>query len=393
MHVESSVSGLTARRSAPAPAPTTTTTTTTQSSTDQPRRAAVAELAGAVEDTMALTSQVLGDFLERRVGAAARRSDVAVRLWTDLAEGVGGKLMRPRLAVAAYRGLGGQDPAAIAPVAAAIEVLHTAMLVHDDLLDHDEVRRGRPNVAGATRARLTGRGLDERVVADQVLAAGLLAGDLAIASAFSLVISAPAEPAALLRVVELLAEGIETTVIGELLDVTASLSSPRHVDALAVAELKTAAYSGALPLVVGAVLAGAEPDLVAQLGAVGSALGVAFQLTDDELGVFGDPTLTGKSVLSDLREGKRTELLLRAYAMSDEAGCAVLDAHVGRSDLDEAGAAAVREVMVGSGALGAVRELTRRNGLLARELALGGLPEPLGGYLVGVVDDLVGRGH
>ena len=342
---------------------------------------------------MAATSTVLREFLDARVRAAAVRSDVAVRLWADLADGVGGKLMRPRLAVAAYLGLGGQDAAAIAPVAAAIEVLHTAMLVHDDLLDHDEVRRGRPNVAGATRARLVGRGLKERALADQVLAAGLLAGDLAIASAFALVASAPADRTALLRVVGLLAEGIETTVVGELLDVTASLSSPRDVDALAVAELKTAAYSGSLPLVVGAVLAGADDGQVARLGAVGSALGVAFQLADDDLGVFGDPEVTGKSVLSDLREGKRTELLRRAYAMADDAGCAVLDAHVGRADLDETGAAAVRDVLVSSGALDAVRELTRATGQRARDLAVDGVPEPLGGYLVGVVDDLVGRGH
>ncbi|MBO3101940.1 polyprenyl synthetase family protein [Cellulomonas fengjieae] len=342
---------------------------------------------------MTQTASVLRTFLDGRVRAASIRSDDAARLWADLADGVGGKLMRPRLAVAAYLGLGGRDDAVIAPVAAAIEVLHTAMLVHDDLLDHDEVRRGRPNVAGATRARLEGRGVAERVVGDQVLAAGLLAGDLAIASAFSLVVSAPAEREALLRVVGLLAEGIETTVVGELLDVTAALSSPRDVDALAVAELKTAAYSGSLPLVVGAILAGAAEARIAQLAAVGSALGVAFQLTDDELGVFGDPAVTGKSVVSDLREGKRTELLRRAYAMADEAGCAVLDAHVGRADLDEPGAAAVRAVMVSSGALDTVRELTRTTGLQARGLALAGVPGPLGDYLVGVVDDLVGRGH
>ncbi|KQY24023.1 hypothetical protein ASD16_00110 [Cellulomonas sp. Root485] len=358
-----------------------------------PEVAERADLAEAVERTMAVTSSVLQEFLDARVRAAAARSDVAARLWADLADGVGGKLMRPRLAVAAYLGLGSDDAAAIAPVAAAIEVLHTAMLVHDDLLDHDEVRRGRPNVAGATRARLVGRGLKERTLTDQVLAAGLLAGDLAIASAFALVASAPADRTALVRVVGLLAEGIETTVVGELLDVTASLSSPRDVDALAVAELKTAAYSGSLPLVVGAVLAGADDAQVARLGAVGSALGVAFQLADDDLGVFGDPAVTGKSVLSDLREGKRTELLRRAYAMADEAGCAVLDAHVGRADLDEAGAAAVRDVLVSSGALDAVRELTRATGQRARELAVDGVPEPLGGYLVGVVDDLVGRGH
>ena len=116
------------------------------------RTADAADLAEAVEGAMAVTATVLQDFVEARVRVAAGRSEVAARLWTDLAGVIGGKLMRPRLAVAAYLGLGGTDRAAIAPVAAAIEVLHTAMLVHDDLLDHDEVRRGRPNVAGAARA-------------------------------------------------------------------------------------------------------------------------------------------------------------------------------------------------------------------------------------------------
>src|SRR5688500_11480369 len=76
-----------------------------------------ADLAESVERTMAVTSAVLQDFLDNRVRAAAARSDVAVQLWADLADGVGGKLMRPRLAVASYLGLGGQDAAAIAPVA------------------------------------------------------------------------------------------------------------------------------------------------------------------------------------------------------------------------------------------------------------------------------------
>ena len=170
MHRESGAPGVAVRRE--------TVRTSTRHATG-PGTADAADLAVAVERAMGVTSSVLQEFLDGRVRVAAGRSDVAACLWTDLAGVVGGKLMRPRLAVAAYLGLGGTDPAAVAPVAAAIEVLHTAMLVHDDLLDHDEVRRGRPNVAGATRARLAGRGLDDRVVADQVLAAGLLAGDLA----------------------------------------------------------------------------------------------------------------------------------------------------------------------------------------------------------------------
>ncbi|WP_448630442.1 polyprenyl synthetase family protein [Cellulomonas soli] len=100
------------------------------------------------------------------------------------------------------------------------------MLAHDDLLDHDERRRGRPNVVGATRARLTARGVPARTVDEQAVAAGLLAGDVALASAFRLVGRAPVPPAIRVELVDLLATSIETTVHGELLDVTSALEAP-----------------------------------------------------------------------------------------------------------------------------------------------------------------------
>ncbi|WP_129336427.1 polyprenyl synthetase family protein [Cellulomonas endophytica] len=362
--------------------------------------AALAALAAHVGEGLAATETVLRGVTALRVGEAAATSADYADLWRDLGRQVGGKMLRPHLTVAAYLGLGGTDLPAVAHVAAAQEVLHTAMVVHDDLLDHDEVRRGRPNVAGATRARLVSGGSGAGAAAvppvgdrleDQVRAAGLLAGDLALAEAFALLAVAPVEPLVRLALVQRLAEGVRTTVAGELLDVRGALRPVLDVDTLAVAHLKTAVYTCGVPLEAGGVLAGAGPEVLAGLRAVGEAMGVAFQLVDDDLGVFGDPAATGKSVLSDLREGKRTELLRTAWAAAGPQDRALLERHVGRADLDEVDAAAVRDVLVRTGAregtLGLARTLAGR----ARDVARAVLPQPLADYLAGVVDDLAGR--
>ncbi|BDZ41547.1 hypothetical protein GCM10025865_08460 [Paraoerskovia sediminicola] len=165
----------------------------------------------------------LGELVERRLtdvrgaldaymtessGVAEALHPVAGRLWSDLAEQIGGKLVRPRLVLTAYHGLlDGEGPASdgvpplasesggVAAVAAAQELLHTAMLVHDDLLDHDEQRRGRPNLAGMQRARDRDSGRDPAASDDRVQAAAVLGGDLAISAAVEIVLRAPLAPA------------------------------------------------------------------------------------------------------------------------------------------------------------------------------------------------------
>ena len=306
---------------------------------------------------------------------------VHAALWRALGDQIGGRLMRPRLTLAAYFGLGGNDPASVAPVAAAQELLHTAMLVHDDLLDHDETRRGRPNVTGTARRRLAGAGITGRAADDQVLAVGVLGGDVALAAAFGLVAAAPVPADAALRALRTMTAAVDTTVAGELLDVTGALSGPAEVDALRVAELKTAVYSCCAPLAVGAQLIDADPVVLGALDRFGTAFGVAFQLLDDELGVFGDPEVTGKSTLSDLREGKRTELLRLTVLRADDAGRQVLDRLVGRPDLDQAGADRIRRVMRDSGALDQARQVRAAAVDRARTAARDGLPEPLAAYL------------
>jgi geranylgeranyl diphosphate synthase, type I len=195
------------------------------------------------------------------------------------------------------------------------------------------------------------------------------------------------------RVVDLLARGVTTTVGGELLDVAAGLRAAVDVDALLIAELKTAAYTCGVPLRAGALVAGADDRTVAALDRFGTALGTAFQLVDDDLGVFGDPDRTGKSVLSDLRAGKRTELLRLTYLRTDRAGRELLDAAVGRHDLDDAGAAQVRAVMVACGARGELAEVAGHAADAARRVALDGLPADLAAYLCALVDEMAGRRH
>lgn len=351
-----------------------------------------AALRAQVDAGLAATSETLRRYLTDRRDQAGHVAHEYLVLWETVAAQVGGKMLRPRLTVAAYLGLGGTDLDAVAPVAAAQELLHTAMLVHDDVLDGDEVRRGVPNVAGTYRARLRDRGVVGRAADHQVLGSALLGGDLALSGAFDLVATAPVGPEVRVQAMRLLATTLATTVAGELLDVGGELLAPSDVDPLLVAELKTAAYTCCAPLQAGALLAHAPAATHATLDRVGTALGIAFQLADDDLGVFGDPAVTGKSVHSDLRAGTRTELLRYAYLLADDAGRAVLDRYVGDPALDDAGAAAVRDVMVGSGARDHVLALAAGAARSARETAARHLPPVLAGYLGGVVDELAERG-
>jgi geranylgeranyl diphosphate synthase, type I len=355
-----------------------------------PHRPTRRALDAALDRALATTRRTLQDYLDPAARPAGDAGPEVVDLWSDLARQPGGKLVRPRLVLAAYLGLGGQDLGAVAPVAAAQELLHSAMLAHDDLLDHDEHRRGRPNLAGAARARLADAGVTGPRADVHVQAAALLGGDLVIAGAFDLVLTSTADPAVRLEVIGQLVRSVHVAVAGEALDVAGPLRSPLDTDPQLVAELKTATYTCVVPLVCGAILAGADAATRAHLETSGRALGVAFQLVDDLLGVFGDPRVTGKSAISDLREGKRTLLLAATYRQADPADVALLDQHLGRADLDEAGAAVVRDVMRRTGAPDAVRESVARH-LDEARAAAAALPAPLRLHLLDLADSFAAR--
>jgi geranylgeranyl diphosphate synthase type II len=299
--------------------------------------------------------------LQRYLAAARlRASDYGehyVALWDAFAQAAsGGKRGRPALVLAAYTGFGGSDLELALPVAVSFELLHTAFLIHDDVIDRDLTRRGSPNVAG----EFTLRALRNGATADQAgvwaTTAGILAGDLALSEAHRAIATLPASPRIRGRLLDLLDRAVFVTAAGELADVTNTAEHApvtlSHV--LTTLERKTALYSFEAPLQAGAILAGAPPGALDLLGQYGRLVGVAFQLADDVLGVFGDPAVTGKSALSDLREGKLTALI--AHARSTDAWPAIAP-FIGTGTTTESEAELVRAHLRACGAVQAVDEL------------------------------------
>ena len=284
--------------------------------------------------------------LHRYFAAARLRAsdygDHYVALWDALDQASrGGKRVRPALVLAAYDGFGGTDRTLSTPVAVSFELLHTAFLLHDDVIDRDLSRRGMANIAGRFTERAIAHGAAPGQAEAWAATAAILAGDLALSEAHRALALLPVPAELRGRLLDLLDRAVFVSAAGELADVTNTVSrNPLTIDqVIATLEHKTAIYSFEAPLQAGAVLAGAPEEAIDALGRFGRLIGVAFQLTDDLLGVFGDPASTGKSVLADLREGKQTALIAHAGATDR---WPLIAPFLGKSDLTETEAELVR---------------------------------------------------
>lgn len=222
-------------------------------------------------------------------------------------------------------------------------------MVHDDVIDGDTVRRGSPNVAGTFANFALSHGASPAIAQHYGETAGILAGDLALAGAIRMIATSGAPPQIVTQLLDLTEHVLQVTAAGELADVRVAFQgSESEAEVLEVAEWKTAAYSFQLPLQAGGILAGAESETVGVLGEVGRLAGIAFQLRDDIDGAFGDPKLTGKSTLADLRSGKNTALILHARGTTQ---WPEISRYVGNPDMDEAGVAEARRLLEEAGSL------------------------------------------
>lgn len=296
---------------------------------DDPIRAVLAaytrDLVSAVDDTLAA-------FLATEV-ASLTKIDAAMGGFATTARDsvlAGGKRLRPTFAYWGWRGVvGGAEPLPpVLPAFAALELLHTFALVHDDVMDASATRRGRPTVHTALAARHAAAGHrgDPRRFGEAV---AVLVGDLCMVWADRLLAHAALPPARLLDIRRCYDQMRVETVAGQYLDVLGE-SDAAHwtVDrALRVARYKTASYTVQRPLLFGACLAGVDTDapLIAAYTRYGLAVGEAFQLCDDLLGVYGDPAATGKPAGDDLRTGKPTALLMLARQLATPAQRRALD--------------------------------------------------------------------
>ncbi|WP_092531732.1 polyprenyl synthetase family protein [Amycolatopsis arida] len=349
-------------------------------------------------DLPAHVERVLADFL-RSAGDPIRRQEPtfgpAVDALTDFVLG-GGKRLRPTFAWWGWRGAGGDptggDAEGVLRVAASLELIQACALIHDDLMDSSDSRRGAPTVHVAFAKRHADRGLLGSA-ATFGLSAAVLIGDLALAWADDMYAGADL-PAATLAAARPAWQAMRTEVLaGQYLDVhTQATGDTSTTAALRIDRLKTAAYTVQRPLHLGAALAGADERLVGALLAFGGDVGVAFQLRDDLLGVFGDPSVTGKPAGDDLREGKRTLLVALGLRHAEERNRprehAIISAAVGNGALTEADVDVVRQALVDVGAVAAVeRRIEELTGSALGTLRGAGLAEPATDRLA----DLVAR--
>ncbi|HEX3335498.1 MAG TPA: polyprenyl synthetase family protein [Jatrophihabitans sp.] len=270
----------------------------------------------------------------------------------------GGKRLRPRFAYWGWRAVRDESVAdgALITAAASLELLHACALVHDDVMDSSETRRGKPaaHAAFARVHRTAGWSGDPDIFGT---AAAIVLGDLLLSWADAMFAAAAIAPDAARTARRVYDDMRQLVMAGQYLDVLVQARGDFSADeALRVIELKTSKYTVEGPLHLGAAIAGAPAAVFAALTGYGLALGEAFQLRDDVLGVFGDPSVTGKPAGDDLREGKHTLLTALAMQAADPAQAMVLRRDLGGRDLDDEQVATLREVIVATGALEEVEQ-------------------------------------
>ncbi|WP_353114093.1 polyprenyl synthetase family protein [Microbacterium sp.] len=309
----------------------------------------------------------------------------------------GGKRLRARFCRTGWAAIARrEDPRAtesdaLWDLCAALEVFQSAALVHDDLIDNSDVRRGLP----AAHRALEQAHRDAGWLGDSEAygrSAAILLGDLLVAWSDDLAEQSLHDHPHAAAVRAEYARMRRDVTVGQLLDVAEESAwsvhdSASHVErALRVASLKSARYSVEQPLVLGACFAGASPVALAALRAFGHPLGMAFQLRDDVLGVFGDASVTGKPAGDDLREGKRTVLIALTRAALAPGARRTVDEVLGDPGLDDSQISSLQATIVASGALERVEEMISGYAAEADRALIGA---PLDHAAVGELRDLL----
>ena len=288
----------------------------------------------------------------------------------------GGKRLRPAFCYWGWRGAGGPDTDEIVSAAASLELLQACALIHDDVMDGSDTRRGRPALhrGFATMHRSAGWDGDAETFGTS---AAILLGDLCLIWADQLLNTSGLASDVIHRAAPTYDEMRVEVMAGQYLDLLEQVLGGRDVEhARRVARYKSAKYTVERPLHLGGVLAGAPPDVLATYTRYGLPLGEAFQLRDDLLGVFGDPGETGKPAGDDLREGKRTVLVAITLRRAGPGEAEVVRRHLGDPHLDDAGVAELQTAITDSGARAEVEGLIERlTGESVAALHSGGLPD------------------
>lgn len=306
-----------------------------------------------------------------------------------------GKRLRPYLAYLAYKGFGGEDDSAVADVSLSLELYHSALLVHDDVMDNDLVRHGTANVMGRYVSDLSTQGLPPEEVSEVARSMAILAGDFLFGLTLGTILDSelPNEQKILFS-----REFVDLNLYecaGQQLDAllnTLPLGDVKEEHITKLCTYKTAFYTYDRPLRFGALLAGADEDELGALNSFATKVGIAFQITDDVMGIYGDETQIGKPIGSDMREGKKTLLMVRAYHRADQDTRKLLELMLGDKGFGPESMAMLHRLLedleVRESVEGTAQELISS---AQSDLDRSGLSEEAKERLVAISNKLVGR--
>lgn len=310
------------------------------------------ELNAAVKRIKTDTDRELAVFLDHKIAAAGKIDPQYRRLITEMKKFIlrGGKRLRPFMAYLGYQVAGGEDYDTFIRTAIALEIYHSFAVIHDDIMDNDMMRYGGPNISGAYERHLR-RSHPAELALLHSRNAALLAGDVALGFALELIQNSPAAPEIRERLHNELLKLHFTLAGGQLLDDLATLDKTLKVARIRkVYYLKTARYSMIFPLQTGAILADGNDTILQILERYGTHAGIAYQIADDLLGMFGSSREIGKPNISDLREGKQTMLMHFGFEFAGEADRKVLSERFGKANVSAQDLKLVRKILSDNGA-------------------------------------------
>lgn len=281
-------------------------------------------------------------YFVQKIKDSSKYPKLITKFYEDLADFTkGGKRMRAFLVYLGYVVGGERNLQKVLPVSLAVEIIHSFLLIHDDIIDKSETRRGK-----VTIHERYGKLFDSHYGVSQAI----VLGDMAYLEAFNLVNSSAFSSDLRIICQNKLNKVLLETVYGEALDVEYSYKKPKFSDIMQIADLKTARYSFVGPLSVGGILSKCSDGQMKALLEFGLLVGLAFQLQDDYLGVFGDEKILGKSVLSDMREGKNTLLIYKARELGTADDRKILDRLWGKSTANNGDLEKIKKVIIKTGA-------------------------------------------
>jgi geranylgeranyl diphosphate synthase type I len=333
----------------------------------------------------------LSVFLKEKVKEAGRVSPLLQEMTYHGMEFVmrGGKRIRPALVYYGYLAGGGRNEKAILDASICVELIHNYLLAHDDIIDRDELRRGKPTIhkhyQNFYRKLENGEHFGN--------SAGILIGDLLCNFGYESLTNAKFSETLKNRALARLNQMLAEVIFGEMLDVFLGIRKLlKEKDILKILKYKTAKYTIEGPLHIGAILAGSNKKTLRILSQYNIPLGVAFQIQDDILGIFGEVKATGKAVGADVREGKQTLLIFRAMQQASERQRKIIKQTLGNNKASAEDIQKIKEIVINTGSLEYCQKmaelLVRRSKKVIEKSSFAlGVKE----FLIGIADYIIKR--